>query len=142
MEEYFKAKSLLFSDLRKHQRGDESIAVINTDDPKGEELAALTKAQVVTYGLGQGCDVSADSIFVDRNGLQAKVITPLGERHLRSSLMGEINVYNILAASAAAISLNINLDEVVEVAQHQNGCTIWRGETVNRTNGSQWIRSG
>jgi len=114
MEEYFKAKSLLFRDLRKHQRGDEPIAVINTDDPKGEELVPLTEAQVVTYGLGKGCDVSADSVFVDRNGLKAKVITPLGERHLRSSLMGEINLYNILAASAAAISLNINLDEVVE----------------------------
>jgi UDP-N-acetylmuramoyl-L-alanyl-D-glutamate--2,6-diaminopimelate ligase len=114
MEEYFKAKSLLFTGLRKSKTGHEPSAIINTDDPKGEELVALTKARVVTYGLGERCDVRADSVSMDRAGLKAKVITPSGERRIRSPLMGEINIYNILAASAAALSLEINLDEVVE----------------------------
>jgi UDP-N-acetylmuramoyl-L-alanyl-D-glutamate--2,6-diaminopimelate ligase len=33
---------------------------------------------------------------------------------IRSSLIGEINIYNILAASAAAISLNVDLDAVAD----------------------------
>jgi UDP-N-acetylmuramoyl-L-alanyl-D-glutamate--2,6-diaminopimelate ligase len=45
----------------------------------------------------------------------------MGEKDIRSSLIGEINIYNILAASAAAISLNIGLDEVVEGIERLEG---------------------
>ncbi len=114
MEDYFKAKSLLFRGLRKSKEGDGTSAIINMDDPKGEELAALTEADVVTYGLGPKCHIRADSVSGDRSGLKARLITPMGEKDIRSSLIGEINIYNILAASAAAISLNIGLDEVAE----------------------------
>jgi len=114
MEEYFKAKSLLFRGLAKGKQGAETSAIINTDDPKGDELAALTDACVVTYGLGRKCDVRADSILADKTGLRARLITPAGERFIRSSLIGEINIYNIMAASAAALSLNISLDAVAE----------------------------
>ena len=81
---------------------------------KGEELAALTEANVVSYGLGRNCHVRADSILVEKNGLRARLITPVGQKVFRSSLIGEINIYNILAASAAAIALDIDLGKVVE----------------------------
>ena len=38
----------------------------------------------------------------------------MGERSFRSRLIGEINIYNILSASAAAVALKIDLDKVVE----------------------------
>jgi len=114
MEEYFRAKSRLFRGLEKGGPGDGCSAVINGDDPKGEELAALTDAEVVTYGLGGNYHIRADSISAGKTGLRAKLMTPLGERTIRSSLIGEFNIYNIMAASAAAISLNIDLDAVVE----------------------------
>jgi UDP-N-acetylmuramoyl-L-alanyl-D-glutamate--2,6-diaminopimelate ligase len=38
----------------------------------------------------------------------------VGEVDIRSSLIGEMNIYNILAASAAALSLNVPLDAVAE----------------------------
>ena len=59
MEEYFRAKSLLFRNLRQRERG-EARAVINGDDPKGKDLAILTDVPDVTYGLGKDCDVRAD----------------------------------------------------------------------------------
>ena len=110
MEAYFKSKSLLFSGLEKGKAGDGTSAIINMDDPKGEELAALTEANVWTYGLGRECHVRADSIIADKEGLRARLITPAGERVIRSALIGEINIYNIMAAAAAAISLDIDLD--------------------------------
>lgn len=114
MEAYFRAKSLLFSDLTRDGRGDKKIAILNMDDPKGVELAALTQAEVVTYGLTQGCDVRAESIAADKAGIKGTLMTPMGERTFRSPLIGEVNIYNILSASAAAVSLGIDLDKVVE----------------------------
>jgi UDP-N-acetylmuramoyl-L-alanyl-D-glutamate--2,6-diaminopimelate ligase len=69
---------------------------------------------VMTYGLGRKCDIRASSISTDKTGLSARLITPAGERPIRSSLIGEINICNIMAASAAALSLNIDLDAVAE----------------------------
>ena len=40
MEAYFKAKSLLFSNLTRNGKGKENTAILNMDDPKGAELAA------------------------------------------------------------------------------------------------------
>jgi UDP-N-acetylmuramoyl-L-alanyl-D-glutamate--2,6-diaminopimelate ligase len=112
MEQYFKAKSLLFTGLKKNKPGVKTSAIINTDDPRGQELGALTDAPVVTYGLGRQCQVRAESILSHKNGLKARLMTPLGDRVIRSSLIGEFNLYNILAASAAAISLDVSLDAV------------------------------
>jgi len=114
MEEYFHAKSLLFRGLKKGGPDERSVAVINADDPKGEELVLLTRADVVTYGLGRKSQVRADSILLDKTGLRARLITPKGKRDIRSSLLGRINIYNILAATATAISLDMDLDAVVE----------------------------
>jgi UDP-N-acetylmuramoyl-L-alanyl-D-glutamate--2,6-diaminopimelate ligase len=114
MEDYFRAKSLLFSDLLGNGQSHKNIAILNMDDPKGVELAALTEAEIMTYGLRGVCDVRAESIEADKAGLKGELMTRRGNRTFQSPLIGEINVYNILAASAAAIALDIDVDGVVE----------------------------
>ena len=111
LEEYFQAKSLLFRRLEKSEL---ASAIINTDDPKGEELIRLTEADVITYGLGKKSHVRADSLSADMAGVRARLITPVGEKDIQSPLIGKINIYNIRAASAAAISLDVDLDTVAE----------------------------
>jgi UDP-N-acetylmuramoyl-L-alanyl-D-glutamate--2,6-diaminopimelate ligase len=112
MEEYFNAKSLLFRDLQRSGRN--VVAIINMDDPKGEELASLCDAEVVTYGLDRRWAFSADSISTDKTGVKARIITPAGDAEIRSSLIGRINLYNILAATAVSQSLGLDLDMIVE----------------------------
>ncbi|MBN1106085.1 MAG: UDP-N-acetylmuramoyl-L-alanyl-D-glutamate--2,6-diaminopimelate ligase [Deltaproteobacteria bacterium] len=114
MEEYFRAKSLLFRELGKQVSGSGAAAVINMDDPRGSELAGLTDAPVLSYGVREGRMVRAASIQTDRTGLKVDLITPWGTRAIRSALLGEFNIYNILAASAAALSLGIGLDDVAK----------------------------
>lgn len=114
MEAYFEAKSLLFRDIRKQLPGNFTRAVINTDDPKGNELARITDFPVLTYGLGTDCDIRADRLQVTRTGLTASLITPAGKLDIRSSLIGSYNIYNILAASAAAFCLDIDLNTISE----------------------------
>ncbi|MGD9039299.1 MAG: UDP-N-acetylmuramoyl-L-alanyl-D-glutamate--2,6-diaminopimelate ligase [Desulfobacteraceae bacterium] len=114
MEEYFKAKSLLFQGLKKGKSEAGSTAVINMDDPRGEQLATLTEAPVVSYGLDQRWDVRGEHLSADKTGLKARLITPAGEVDIQSSLIGKMNIYNILAASAAALAVNVPLGAVAE----------------------------
>ena len=112
MEEYFQAKSILFRKL--HHGGSEKkpVAVINADDPKGPELKALTKTEVLTYGLVEDAQVRASNIITDREGIKAILNTPSGDTGIKSKLIGKVNIYNILAASTAALSLGIGLEEI------------------------------
>ena len=55
-----------------------------------------------------------ERLSANRTGLKARLITPVGEVDIRSSLIGKVNIYNILAASAAALSLDVHLDAVSE----------------------------
>jgi UDP-N-acetylmuramoyl-L-alanyl-D-glutamate--2,6-diaminopimelate ligase len=107
MDEYFKAKSLLFTSLQENQRGNQAKAVINIDDPKGKMLQEITKVPVVSYGLGDNCMVRALDIESTLDGLQFRLATPSGDLPVVSSLLGQINVYNILSAAATAYSVNI-----------------------------------
>jgi UDP-N-acetylmuramoyl-L-alanyl-D-glutamate--2,6-diaminopimelate ligase len=112
MEGYFKAKSRLFCDLP--EKGSGVTAIINLDDPRGEDLLSMTRAAVMTYGLRQTCDVKAESVKTDRTGLSLRLVSPAGKREIRSALLGDFNVHNILAASAAALALGVPLESVVE----------------------------
>ncbi len=110
MEEYFKAKSLLFHSLGEGKDRDQAKAVINMDDPKGRVLEKITKAPVVGYGLGGDCLLNATDIESNAHGLRFTLVTPSGDIPITSSLLGQINVYNILGAAATAFSLGIDLE--------------------------------
>lgn len=112
MEAYFEAKTLLFKSLRQQGAGDLARAVINADDPRGKELIKLTDAQVMTYGMGKESDVRAEEVKVSRAGLTAKLITPEGEVKIGSALIGEFDIYNIMAAAAGALSMGIDLKSI------------------------------
>jgi UDP-N-acetylmuramoyl-L-alanyl-D-glutamate--2,6-diaminopimelate ligase len=114
MEEYFRAKSRLFSSLGKSRPGYGPHAVINGDDPYGRELAVMTEAKVWTYGLDQRCLVRGELIASDRTGIHTRLITPSGDIVLRSSLLGQFNHYNIMGAAAAGLALNLSPETVVQ----------------------------
>jgi UDP-N-acetylmuramoyl-L-alanyl-D-glutamate--2,6-diaminopimelate ligase len=111
MENYFQAKSRLFMGLKKRSQGN-ATAIINTDDPRGKELAKLVCKNVVTYGLKDPCNIKAKMIQAGRTGIRAKLVMPSGETEIRSPLIGKFNIYNILAAAAAAYSMGIDMETV------------------------------
>ena len=114
MDSYFEAKSGLFRDLPAAVHGKKSFAVINMDDPRGMELARLTKAEVLSYGLNGDVDIKAEDVKADMNGLSARLITPEGSTRIISPLIGEVNIYNILAAAGAALASGIDLEKIAE----------------------------
>lgn len=112
MDAYFKAKSLLFRPRNDGGISGEGPAVINMDDPRGAELASLCRRPVRTYGLKRNCEVRAEVLAEDHSGIRARLLAPEGDCTILSSLIGRINIYNILAASAAALSLGLGMDAV------------------------------
>ncbi len=107
MEDYFRAKSLLFSGMSIH-----NSAVINADDPYGRRLLDMSRCRKYSYGLNSKADVYGENVKLTIEGIEFDMKTPAGQIHIKSGLVGIHNVYNILAAAGAAISGNIPLDRI------------------------------
>jgi UDP-N-acetylmuramoyl-L-alanyl-D-glutamate--2,6-diaminopimelate ligase len=101
MEDYFASKRILFAGCgTKEPR----VAVLNADDESGLQLVKFAKgrsAEVFTYGLARA-DFHAAKLEIASQGTRFNIITPDEMIPIISQLIGRVNVYNILAASAAA----------------------------------------
>jgi UDP-N-acetylmuramoyl-L-alanyl-D-glutamate--2,6-diaminopimelate ligase len=102
IEEYFEAKKKLFF-LNAKKR----TAVVNLDDPWGKRLINELPLKTVTFGLEPAAIIRAGNIRLSENGIKADVDYPGGQIRVCSRLMGRHNLYNILAAVAAGLALNI-----------------------------------
>ncbi len=107
-EAYFAAKRRLFEGT-----GAEAprVGVINADDAYGAQLRGLAE-RTLTYGLKNTPDITTRKFNLSFRGLEFTAQTPAGEVEVRSSLVGRINVYNILAAIGAAIGLEIPIAKI------------------------------
>jgi len=108
MEEYFRAKKILFDALT--ERG---AAVVNADDPYGLRIAEGTRGARITYGFGPACDVRAARVAQGIDGTRCTVATPAGSLEIASPLTGRFNVLNVLAACGAGVALGISPDAIV-----------------------------
>jgi UDP-N-acetylmuramoyl-L-alanyl-D-glutamate--2,6-diaminopimelate ligase len=108
MEDYFAAKRRLFEMLP-----DDAPALINMDDPRGPSLVDVVR-RPVTYAIGKPADVSPGPLSYTLAGLDFDVRTPRGAVHVRSTLVGKPNVYNILGAVGTAVELGVPLEAVEE----------------------------
>ncbi|MCJ7839549.1 UDP-N-acetylmuramoyl-L-alanyl-D-glutamate--2,6-diaminopimelate ligase [Lederbergia sp. NSJ-179] len=122
MEEYKRAKSLLFSKLgNTYLTEHPKYAVLNVDDQVTELFAAETSAHVVTYGIQKPADFQADFISYHSDGVSFRLLSPEGERDIRLPLAGEFNVYNALAAIATAYVSQIPFDIIIQSIEQAKG---------------------
>jgi UDP-N-acetylmuramoyl-L-alanyl-D-glutamate--2,6-diaminopimelate ligase len=112
-EDYFAAKLRLFEGTGA---GAPDAAVLNGDDEYGKRLAGLVK-NAVTYGLNSGAQLTTKKFQLTFSGLAFTAQTPNGKIDIESSLVGRINVYNILAAIGAAQALGLS-NEVIASGVH------------------------
>jgi UDP-N-acetylmuramoyl-L-alanyl-D-glutamate--2,6-diaminopimelate ligase len=109
-EDYFATKKKLFEGTGA---GAPEVAVINTDDKYARGLIGLAK-KTVSYGLESDADITTKKFQLTFNGLSFTAQTPHGKVQVASSLVGRINVYNILAAIGAAQALGLS-NETIEM---------------------------
>lgn len=105
MDEYFASKRILFEGCGTDAP---RVAVLNAEDAYGRALVQISKAKgskVMTYGLTKA-DFCAEKVQITGRGTRFEAITPDGAIPIWSPLIGRVNVYNILAAAAAAYARN------------------------------------
>ena len=115
MESYFQAKRRLFEML---PHGAPSL--INVDDPRGPALVEAG-GRPVTYAINRPADITPGPLSFSLEGLTFDVRTPRGTLHVRSTLVGRPNVYNILAAVSAATALGLPFDAIEQGIQRLTG---------------------
>jgi UDP-N-acetylmuramoyl-L-alanyl-D-glutamate--2,6-diaminopimelate ligase len=109
MDDYFEAKRSLFTPPRL-ERG-----AVNVDDPYGAKLMAIVEVPCIGFGIGAGAEIRATNVELGPRGSRFTVEFPGGTLALHTTLVGAFNVYNCLAAAAAALQAN------VEPAHIENG---------------------
>jgi UDP-N-acetylmuramoyl-L-alanyl-D-glutamate--2,6-diaminopimelate ligase len=108
MENYFQVKRRFFTEVlsgggKNHPRR----MIVNGDDPWGRQIIREVAGGRLTYGLDNPCDVTAAPFCLSLGGIEAKIRLEAVQFDIASPLMGRFNLYNILAAIAAASTIEI-----------------------------------
>jgi UDP-N-acetylmuramoyl-L-alanyl-D-glutamate--2,6-diaminopimelate ligase len=106
MDDYFAAKRSLFVAGRVER------AAVNLDDPFGRRLREWSDVPVVGFGRAEDAEVRATRVDARPAGNLIAATTPWGDVTLRTSLVGDFNVSNCLAACACALEAGLPLDAV------------------------------
>jgi len=108
MQSYWSSKKRLFTEyLTQGPKKGRATAVINGDDPRGNELAASLTMPVITTGSNAGSSIKAENYQCKLIGTAGKVATPGGSFDFKTPLAGVHNVENILSAVGAGTALNM-----------------------------------
>jgi UDP-N-acetylmuramoyl-L-alanyl-D-glutamate--2,6-diaminopimelate ligase len=122
MEEYRKAKGLLFSQLGNafnHEKP--KFAVLNADDPASDEFAMLTSAHILTYGIDNHADLQAMNIAMTASGTSFDLASPFGVKKVNIQLIGKFSIYNVLASIGAALVSGLLLDDIIASVESVKG---------------------
>jgi UDP-N-acetylmuramoyl-L-alanyl-D-glutamate--2,6-diaminopimelate ligase len=115
MDAYFDAKCRLFEQLAARS-GKAGRGVVNLDDRFGSQLIQRFRGQIpwATYGQGIQADYRASNVRMDLQGTQFQLDAHGKSYLVRLPLIGMFNVYNALAAIAAAHGLGVEVRAAVQ----------------------------
>jgi len=114
IEDYFAAKLRLFTEILPRSRRPETVAVVRGDDPFGRRVLESVKGPKISFGLDRSLDAYPEKFDADLSGFRA-TLSVLGKKiEVSSPLIGEINLLNILGASALSVAVGIKPEAVAD----------------------------
>lgn len=117
MDQYFSAKSRLFTDYLPASSKKQKFAVVHGADPKGEELLDKIQKvglQALSYGQGHQWDVHPLEVQGNLEGLRGKIRLKDKEFGFSSELIGAANLENILGAAGVGLALGLSPEIIAE----------------------------
>ena len=113
MDAYAAAKARIFAGVGA---APPRAAVINQDDAFGLQLlASPLHSRLLRYGLADA-NYRADDLHFEAGRTTYIWRTPSGNVEITSPLTGRVNVYNLLAATCAALARGLTLAEIANAA--------------------------
>jgi UDP-N-acetylmuramoyl-L-alanyl-D-glutamate--2,6-diaminopimelate ligase len=113
LDAYFKAKSLLFTDIAN----DNTIAVLNADDDRFSELENICKKrdlEIVSYGRNSS-EIKLLNIEVNVISQEFSFAYKGQTYQAKVNLTGEFQIYNILCAMAIIHASGIAIEEILAI---------------------------
>jgi UDP-N-acetylmuramoyl-L-alanyl-D-glutamate--2,6-diaminopimelate ligase len=129
MEEYAEVKSRLFISLEPS-----GVAIINGDDAWSSTMIKSCRAKIIRYGLQKDFDLYASHLDISSHGMKFEVHWQ-GETVLfKTVLIGRFNIYNILAATAGALTQGMCLNAIAKKLENFLGVPGRLERVVNQKN--------
>lgn len=109
MENYFQAKKRFFTEvLPQSKKTNPQKIVINGDDKWGQIILTDVTLPALSYGMEKNNVVRTEKYELSLSGIRT-VINLAGDNiSVQTPLVGKFNIYNILAAAAAANALQVS----------------------------------
>lgn len=114
LEEYAKAKKILFDDLNG-----EAVAVINTDDEYGTYMVENSTASVYDFGFVSDTLYQCHMVSNDPDGLMISV----EDASITSPLVGQFNAYNLASAYLICKALDLTEEEITSALSVVQGAS-------------------
>jgi UDP-N-acetylmuramoyl-L-alanyl-D-glutamate--2,6-diaminopimelate ligase len=111
MDAYYQAKGLLFSPERAQPP---FWAILNADDPYASLVPLAPQTEAIRFGLNQTADLRALNLETGFQGITFDVDYRGKRLPLRSPLLGDFNIHNLLSAYGACLSCGIDRHAIHE----------------------------
>ncbi len=114
MEEYLKAKALLFKQSK--------LCVINVDDEYSNEILSNCEGKVLTYGVENDCEYKAENVDLKDTSIEYDLNIGGEITRFKVNVTGRFTVYNTLGAIVTILNTtNFTPKEVSEALLTCNG---------------------
>ena len=107
LENYFLAKAKLFRALPAS-----GTAILNNDDKYSHRIKQLIRVRTMSYGIKNKSTVMAKDIDYGVEGTKFTLIAPGVNLRIKTRLIGQHNIYNILAAISWALSEDLHPNDI------------------------------
>ena len=107
MENYLKAKSILFKQTKK-----DGISFLNIDDKYSKEIEKICNGKVYYYGKNKNADFRFENVKITTHNTTFDLIYNKTKYKIKSPLLGMFNVYNLTAALSVLLSMNIDINKL------------------------------
>ena len=123
MENYAHTKQRLFLEQGHSLKNSQfKAAVINVDDKYGRAFAAETVSELITYSLkDENADFFARALKFEADSTKFVLVFSGKKYDVKTNLIGEFNVYNLLAAIAGAFARGIAVEKAIEAVADFGG---------------------
>ncbi|MBU8922271.1 MAG: UDP-N-acetylmuramoyl-L-alanyl-D-glutamate--2,6-diaminopimelate ligase [Bacteroidales bacterium] len=112
-EEYIDAKRIFVDSLNASGRIKKNgVLVYNLDDCNVRKVADQYGGKKISFGLGSGAEIKAESVRADLNGSGFILVTSGESIDIELKLLGGFSIYNALAAAAAASAIGVSLEDI------------------------------